>query len=207
MKAQSAKKTAAEAVRLFSSQDAWQEWLEKNHLKSNGLWLRLAKKGSGLRSVSYSEAVEIALCYGWIDGQKQAESEQAWLQRFLPRSARSIWSKINREKALALIAQNQMKSAGLKAIEAAKGNGSWESAYDSPRSAEVPTDLQAALDASPGAREFFQSLDRANRYAVLFRIQTAKKAVTRAAKIRQLVEMLERNQRIHEPRKWRGHSK
>ena len=207
MKVQSAKKTTAEAVRLFHGQDAWQEWLEKNHLKYNGLWLRLAKKGSGLRSVSYSEAVEIALCYGWIDGQKKAESEQAWLQRFLPRSARSIWSKINREKALALIAQNQMKSAGLKAIEAAKENGSWESAYDSPRSAEVPTDLQAALDASPRAREFFQSLDRANRYAVLFRIQTAKKAVTRAAKIRQLVEMLERNQRIHEPRKWRGHSK
>jgi uncharacterized protein YdeI (YjbR/CyaY-like superfamily) len=207
MKVQSTKKTTAEAVRLFHGQDAWQEWLEKNLFKSNGLWLRLAKKGSGLRSVSYSEAVEIALCYGWIDGQKKAESEQAWLQRFLPRSARSTWSKINREKALALIAQKQMKSAGLKAIEAAKENGSWESAYDSPRSAEVPTDLQAALDASPRAREFFQSLDRANRYAVLFRIQTAKKAVARAAKIRQFVEMLERNQRIHEPRKLRGHSK
>jgi uncharacterized protein YdeI (YjbR/CyaY-like superfamily) len=204
---QSAKKTTAEAVRLFHGQDAWQKWLEKNHLQSNGLWLRLAKKGSGLRSVSYSEAVEIALCYGWIDGQKKPESEQAWLQRFLPRSARSIWSKINREKALALIAQDQMKSAGLKAIEAAKENGSWESAYDSPRSAEVPKDLQAALDASPRAREFFQSLDRANRYAVLFRIQTVKKTVTRAAKIRQFVEMLERNQRIHEPRKLRGHSK
>jgi uncharacterized protein YdeI (YjbR/CyaY-like superfamily) len=207
MKVQSTKMTTAEAVRLFHGQDAWREWLEKNHLKSNGLWLRLAKKGSGLRSVSYSQAVETALCYGWIDGQKKAESEQAWLQRFLPRSARSIWSKINREKALALIAQNQMKSAGLKAIEAAKENGSWESAYDSPRSAEVPTDLQAALDASPRAREFFQSLDRANRYAVLFRIQTAKKAVARAAKIRQFVEMLERKQRIHEPRKLRGHSK
>jgi uncharacterized protein YdeI (YjbR/CyaY-like superfamily) len=207
MKVQSTKKKTAEAVRLFHGQDAWQEWLEKNHLKSNGLWLRLAKKGSALRSVSYSEAVEIALCYGWIDGQKKAESEQAWLQRFIPRSARSIWSKINREKALALIAQKQMKFPGLKAIEAAKENGSWESAYDSPRSAEVPTDLQAALDASPRAREFFQSLDRANRYAVLFRIQTAKKAVARAAKIRQFVEMLERNQRIHEPRKLRGHSK
>ena len=156
MRVQSAKTTTAEAVRLFPGRDAWQEWLEKNHLKSNGLWLRLAKKGSNLRSVSYSEALEIALCYGWIDGQKKAESEQAWLQRFLPRSARSIWSKINREKALALIAQDQMKSAGLKAIEAAKENGRWESAYDSPRSAEVPSDLQAALDASPRAREFFQ---------------------------------------------------
>ena len=207
MKVPSTKKKTAEAVRLFHGPNAWQEWLEKNHLKSNGLWLRLAKKGSGLKSVSYSEAVEIALCYGWIDGQKKAESEQAWLQRFLPRSARSIWSKINREKALALIAQDHMKSAGLKAIEAAKENGTWESAYDSPRSAEVPTDLQAALDASPRAREFFQSLDRANRYAVLFRIQTVKKTLTRAAKIRHFVEMLERNQRIHEPRKLRGHSK
>jgi uncharacterized protein YdeI (YjbR/CyaY-like superfamily) len=207
VKVQSAKKTTAEAVRLFPGRDAWQKWLESNHLKSNGLWLRLAKKGSGLKSVSYSEAVEIALCYGWIDGQKKAESEQAWLQRFLPRSARSIWSKINREKALALIAQDHMKSAGLKAIEAAKENGTWESAYDSPRSAEVPTDLQAALDASPRAREFFQSLDRANRYAVLFRIQTVKKTLTRAAKIRHFVEMLERNLRIHEPRKLRGHSK
>ena len=144
---------------------------------------------------------------GWIDGQKKAESEQAWLQRFLPRSAKSIWSKVNREKALALIARDRMKSAGLKAIEAAKENGRWESAYDSPRSAEVPTDLQAALDANPRARDFFQSLDRVNRYAVLFRIQTVKKTVTRAAKIRQFVEMLERNQRIHEPRKLRGHSK
>jgi uncharacterized protein YdeI (YjbR/CyaY-like superfamily) len=165
------------------------------------LWLRLAKKGSGLKSVSYSEALEIALCYGWIDGQKKVESEQAWLQRFLPRSARSIWSKINREKALGLIAQKRMMHVGLEAIENAKRNGRWESAYDSPKTAEVPEDLQAALDVNSRARKFFESLDRANRYAVLFRIQTAKKADTRAAKVRQFIEMLERNERIHEPRK------
>jgi uncharacterized protein YdeI (YjbR/CyaY-like superfamily) len=160
-----------------------------------------------LNSVSYSEALETALCQGWIDGQKKPESEQAWLQRFVPRSARSIWSKINREKALALITQGRMEAAGLEAIETARQNGRWESAYDSFRTAEVPKDLQAALDANPRAHEFFLSLDRANRYAVLFRIQTVKKAATRAGKIRQFVEMLERNERIHEPRKTRKSSR
>lgn len=200
MKAKAENTQAAEPVR-FQSQDAWQAWLEKNHRKPEGLWLRLAKKGSGLQSVSYGEALEIALCYGWIDGQKKAESEQAWLQRFLPRSAKSMWSRINREKALALTAQGRMKPAGLEAIESARKNGRWESAYDSPKAAEVPEDLQAALDANPRARIFFRSLDRGNRYAVLFRIQTVKKAGTRAAKIRQFVEMLERGERIHEARK------
>lgn len=207
VKTTSGKSNTGEAVRLFAGQKAWQKWLEKNHRKSTGLWLRLAKKGSGLNSVSYSEALETALCQGWIDGQKKPESEQAWLQRFVPRSARSIWSKINREKALALIAQGRMEAAGLEAIETARKNGRWESAYDSFRTAEVPQDLQAALDANPRAHEFFLSLDRANRYAVLFRIQTVKKAATRAGKIRQFVEMLERNERIHEPRKTRKSSR
>jgi len=194
-------------TRLFATGAAWSAWLEKNHRKSAGLWLRLAKKGSGLRSVTYGEAIEIALCYGWIDGQKRGESEQAWLQRFLPRAARSIWSKINREKAVALIASGRMKGAGLQAIEAAKDAGSWDAAYDSPKAATVPEDFQAALDASPKAREFFQTLDGANRYAVLFRIQTVKRAETRARKIREFVEMLERNERVHEPRKTRRASK
>jgi uncharacterized protein YdeI (YjbR/CyaY-like superfamily) len=206
-KPKSTKTNVIAPVRLFSSQESWATWLEKNHCKSDGLWLRLAKKGSELRSVSYGEALEIAICYGWIDGQKRPESEQAWLQRFLPRSEKSIWSKINREKALGLIAQGRMKKAGREAIESAKKNGRWESAYDSPKAAEVPEDLQAALDASPRAREFFLSLDKTNRYAVLFRIQTVKRAETRAAKIRQFVEMLERNERIHEPRSPRKSSK
>jgi uncharacterized protein YdeI (YjbR/CyaY-like superfamily) len=199
-KPKSAKANPAGPVRLFSSQRQWEAWLETNHRESDGVWLRLAKKGSGLSSVSYSEALEIAICYGWIDGQKKPESEQAWLQRFVPRSAKSLWSKINREKSLALIAQGRMQAAGLEAIESAKRSGRWESAYDSPKSAEVPDDLQAALDASPEATKFFLSLDRANRYAILFRIQTVKKAATRVAKIRQFVEMLERNETIHELR-------
>jgi uncharacterized protein YdeI (YjbR/CyaY-like superfamily) len=197
-------------VRLFANPAAWDAWLEKNHRKHEGLWLRLAKKGSGVRSVTYGEALEVALAYGWIDGQKKAESEQAWLQRFVPRGARSIWSKINREKALALIASGQMKAAGLQAVELARKSGRWESAYDSPKGAVVPADFQAALDASPRAAEFFRGLDRANRYAVLFRIQTVKKAETRARKIREFVGMLERGERVHEPRnakraaKWAG---
>lgn len=148
-------------------------------------------------SVSYPEALEVALCYGWIDGQKRPESEQAWLQRFVPRSSRSIWSKINRDKALALIASCQMQAAGLQAIENAKQNGRWEAAYDSPSASAVPSDFQAALDAHPRASAFFKTLDRANRYAVLWRIQTAKKTDTRARKIEQFIGMLEREEKIH----------
>jgi uncharacterized protein YdeI (YjbR/CyaY-like superfamily) len=193
-------------IRLFATQTTWAKWLEKNHRTSRGLWLRLAKKESDLQSVTYGEALEVALCYGWIDGQKRVESEQAWLQRFLPRSAKSIWSKINRDKAVALIANGRMKVAGLKAVEAAKKAGRWEAAYDSPKGAQVPEDFQAALNASPGARDFFEDLDGANRYAVLFRIQTVKRADTRARKISEFVEILERNETIHEPRKRRKQS-
>jgi uncharacterized protein YdeI (YjbR/CyaY-like superfamily) len=187
--------------RLFVSQSAWAAWLERHHSSSKGLWLRLAKKGSGLRSVTYSEALEVALCYGWIDGQKRSESEAAWLQRFVPRSTKSIWSKINREKAIVLIAAGNMKLAGQNAIDAAKSDGRWDAAYDSPKSARIPVDFQQALDASARAAEFFQSLDRANRYAILFRIQTVKKADTRARKISEFVNMLERHERIHEQRR------
>jgi len=198
---------ASDPIRLFATQAAWALWLEKNHRKSAGLWLRLAKKDSGLRSVTYKEALEVALCYGWIDGQKRGESEQAWLQRFLPRSANSIWSKINRDNVNALIASGRMKAAGLEAVKAAKKAGRWTAAYDSPKGAKVPEDFQLALDASPQARDFFQSLDSANRYAVLFRIQTVKKAETRVRKIREYIEMLERNERIHVKRGPRRPSK
>src|SRR3984885_11494732 len=160
-------------VRLFKSKQDWARWLEENHRKGTGLWLRLAKKDSQLRSVSYKEALEVALCYGWIDGQKKPESEHAWLQRFVSRSSQSIWSKINREKALALIATGEMKAAGLEAIENAKKNGRWDAAYDSPSKAAVPSDFQAALDANRQASAFFKTLDRAKRDAVLERIHPA----------------------------------
>jgi uncharacterized protein YdeI (YjbR/CyaY-like superfamily) len=200
VKTKAAKTSADEPIRLFATQAAWADWLEKNHRKSSGLWLRLAKKGSSLRSITYAEALEVALCCGWIDGQKRGESEDAWLQRFLPRSAKSIWSKINRDKAVALITGGQMQAAGLQAVEAAKKAGTWDAAYDSPKAAQVPDDFQAALNANPRAHEFLQTLDGANRYAVLFRIQTVKKAETRARKIREFIQMLERRERIHEPR-------
>jgi uncharacterized protein YdeI (YjbR/CyaY-like superfamily) len=184
-------------VRLFKSKHDWATWLEKNHRKSTGLWLRLAKKDSGLRSVSYKEAIDVALCYGWIDGQKRPEGGQTWLQKFVPRSSKSIWSKINREKAIALVASGEMRAAGMESIEQAKNSGRWDSAYDSPSRATVPSDFQAALDANPRAAAFFKSLDRANRYAVLWRIQTVKKAETRCRKIDQFIGMLEREEKIH----------
>ena len=209
-KAKKAKKTektkssdTCAPIRLFATEAEWAVWLEKNHRKSGGLWLRLAKKGSGLRSVTYGEALEAALCYGWIDGQKRGESEDAWLQRFVPRAAKSIWSRINREKIHALIASGRMKAAGLESVEAAKKSGRWDAAYDSPKGAQVPEDFQAALAASPQAWEFFDTLDSANRYAVLFRIQTVKKAETRARKIGEFVAMLERRETIHQLRKTR----
>src|SRR5271155_1745158 len=127
-------------IRLFKSKQDWAAWLDKNHRSSTGLWLRLAKKSSSLKSLTYKEALEVALCYGWIDGQKKPESDAAWLQRFLPRGSKSLWSKINREKALALIASGEMRRAGLEAIESAKKHGQWEAAYDSPSGATVPDD-------------------------------------------------------------------
>lgn len=192
---------AADLIRLFANQAEWAAWLEKNHRKAEGLWLRLAKKGSSLQSITYSEALEAALCQGWIDGQKRGESDDAWLQRFVPRSAKSVWSKINREKTTALIATGRMRPAGLAAVESARKDGRWGAAYDSPKSAKVPEDFEAAMNASPRAREFFESLDSANRYALLFRIQTVKKAETRSRKIKAFIRMLERNERIHEARK------
>jgi uncharacterized protein YdeI (YjbR/CyaY-like superfamily) len=188
-------------IRFFGTQTAWSSWLEKNHRKSSGLWLRLAKRDSNAKSVTYAEALEVALCYGWIDGQKRGESDEAWLQRFLPRSTRSIWSKINREKAIALIACGKMKPAGQEAIAAAKRNGTWDAAYDSQKSAKAPEDFQTALDANLKARDFFYQLDSANRYAIFFRIQTVKKTETRERKIGEFIQMLEKGERIHAPRK------
>lgn len=184
-------------ILLFEHEEAWSRWLDDQHSVSPGVWLRLAKKGASLRSVSYAEALDAALCYGWIDSQKKSYDELSWLQRFTPRGARSVWSKINREKIEALSAAGRMKTAGLLAVESAKADGRWAAAYDSQRNATPPDDFLAALDRCPPARAFFASLDGANRYAVLFRIQTAKRPETRAKRIASLVEMLERNEKIH----------
>lgn len=181
----------------FQSAKAWTGWLAKNHRTSPGIWMQIAKKGAESTTVNYAEALEVALCYGWIDGQKRPLDASHWLQRFVPRSDRSIWSRINREKAEALIAQGRMQPAGREAIEQAQNNGRWDSAYDGSKRSTVPPDFQAALDAHPEAKAFFETLNSANRYAVLFRIQTVKKAETRARKIVQFVEMLARKEKFH----------
>lgn len=186
-----------EPVIAFSSPAEWRSWLDELHDTSTGLWLRIAKKGSGIDTVSYAEALEVALCYGWIDGQKDKYDDDYWLQRFTPRKPRSKWSKINREKATELIARGEMTPAGLCEVERAKADGRWEAAYDSPRTATVPADLQRELDKDDQAREFFAALNSANRYAILFRIHDAKRPETRARRIAQYVAMLSAQQKLY----------
>lgn len=182
----------------FAAPHAFSEWLAAHHASARGFWMRLAKKGAGVASITYAEAVEVALAWGWIDGQKQRGDEASWLQKFTPRGARSVWSQINREKALALIAAGEMKPAGLREVERAQQDGRWEAAYAPPSRATVPDDLAAALAANARAQAFFGKLDAANRYAVLWRVQTAKKAETRVKRIADLVGMLAREEKIHE---------
>jgi uncharacterized protein YdeI (YjbR/CyaY-like superfamily) len=181
----------------FATQRDWEAWLDERHAGAPGLWLKIARKAAGVPSVSYAEALESALCYGWIDGQKAALDDQHWLQKFTPRRARSIWSRVNREKAEALIAAGRMRSAGLRQVELARADGRWEAAYDGQRAIAVPPDLQRALDADPEARAFFATLESRNRYAILWRLQTAKRPETRAARIQTFVAMLARHEKIH----------
>jgi uncharacterized protein YdeI (YjbR/CyaY-like superfamily) len=176
---------------------AWKRWLQRHHATSAGVWLRIAKKSSGIASVDHPQALEEALCWGWIDGQRKSQDDQYFLQRFTPRGARSIWSQINRDKALKLIDDGRMQPAGLAEVERARADGRWDAAYASPSAATVPPDQQAALDANQEAATFFASLDSRNRFAVLFRTETAKKAETRAKRIAQFVEMLARGEKIH----------
>lgn len=183
-------------VILFETSAAFAAWLAENPT-ARGLWLRLAKKDSGLRSITYAEALEVALCYGWIDSQKKTFDASSWIQKFTPRGPKSIWSKVNTEKVEALIQAGRMQPAGLRAVESAKQDGRWAAAYAAFSKAEVPEDFQAALDQHPAAQAFFATLNQTNRYAILFRIQTAKKPETRTQRIEQLIAMLERNEKIH----------
>ncbi|UOB60689.1 YdeI/OmpD-associated family protein [Burkholderia pyrrocinia] len=186
-----------ECAPTFTSQAEWESWLAQNGSTSSGAWLRLAKKGTEQRTVTYEQALESALCYGWIDGQKQAESEQYWLQRFTPRSAKSIWSKLNKDRAEALIAAGRMRPPGMREIEKARKDGRWKAAYTSASNSIVPDDLQVALDANPEAQKLFATLNSRNRYAILFRIQNAKKPETRARKIEEFVNMLNRGETFY----------
>lgn len=181
------------------SQQDWEDWLQAHGDSSEAIWLRLAKKAAGAQapSLTYAEAVDSALCFGWIDGQKRTESALHWLQRFTPRRARSLWSKINTVKVQRLEQAGRMRPAGLREVARAKADGRWDKAYTSLNSSVVPADLQAALDAHPQARAFFETLNGQNRYAILFRIQSVKKAETRARKIAQFVDMLASGGKLH----------
>ncbi len=181
----------------FEDQDTWNKWLAAHHAKSPGVWLKLAKKRPGVAALDYAGALTAALAWGWIDGQKSSLDDTAWLQGFSPRGRRSIWSKINREKALALIAAGKMQPAGLAEVERAKADGRWDAAYDSQSKSVVPEDLAAALAANPRAEAFFATLNSVNRYAVLFRIHNVKKAETRARKIATFVTMLANHEKLY----------
>jgi uncharacterized protein YdeI (YjbR/CyaY-like superfamily) len=184
-------------VRLFKHPKAWEAWLVKHSNSSAGLWLRLAKRSATLQSVTYHEALEVALCHGWIDGQKKSYDEETWLQRFTPRGPKSIWSKINRTKALGLIEGGRMLAAGFAAIASAQESGRWDTAYDSHRTAVPPDDFQEALDKSIKAKAFFATLNSQNRYAILFRLQTVKKVETRQKRIAQFIAMLEKRETLY----------
>jgi uncharacterized protein YdeI (YjbR/CyaY-like superfamily) len=184
-------------IRGFATQQDWEAWLAEHYADPTGIWLKIAKKATGTQSISYAEALEGALCYGWIDGQKAALDEQYWLQKFTPRRPKSVWSQINRDKANALIEAGRMQPSGLRQVDLARADGRWDAAYAGQSGATVPDDLQEALDKNPLARDFFLTLNSVNRYAIIFRVQTAKKAETRAAKIQKFVEMLAKGEKIY----------
>jgi uncharacterized protein YdeI (YjbR/CyaY-like superfamily) len=189
-------------ILTFANAAAWETWLASQPRDCKGVWLKLARKGSGTPSVTKAEAIDGALCHGWIDGQLQPYDDRAWLVRFTPRASRSKWSENNRRRALELIAEGRVRRAGLAEIEAAKADGRWDRAYAPQSTAEMPPDLKAALDAAPTALKLFDALDSANRYAILYRIHEAKRPETRAARIETFVEMLTRGQTVH-PRRGR----
>lgn len=197
MEPEDAEQYQGQPMLAFPDPAAWEKWLAAEHAGASGLWLKLAKKGCPHTTVSYAEALDIALCFGWIDAQKRPLDDDYWLQRFTPRKPKGKWSKINRGKAEALIADGRMRPTGLREVEAAKADGRWDAAYDGQSTATVPDDLRQALDADADAAAFFATLDRGNRYAILYRVQEAKKPETRAARIAKFVAMLHDHQTVH----------
>ena len=185
------------SVLAFASRSAWEQWLQDQHAASPGVWLKLAKKGADVQTLSYEEALLGALAHGWIDGQKGALDEMYWAQRFTPRKPGSRWSKQNCDRALALIASEGMAPAGLRQVEAARADGRWDRAYDGQRTATVPDDLRAALAAEPAAEAFFATLNSVNRYAVLYRINTVPTPAARERRIQKYVAMLAAGQKIY----------
>jgi uncharacterized protein YdeI (YjbR/CyaY-like superfamily) len=188
---------AEEPQIAFASAATWHEWLEAEHDRATGVWLRIAKKGAAEPTISYADALDGALCFGWIDAQTRSLDESYWLKRFTPRRPGSKWSKINTEKAEALLAAGRMQPAGLREVDSARADGRWAAAYAGQRTIEVPDDLRLALAANPGAAAFFATISSINRYAILYRLTTVKRAETRARKIAQYVQMLAEHKTIH----------
>ena len=186
-----------DGVVSFPSREAWESWLEAEHARSDGVWLKIAKKGSGIETVTHPEALEAALCFGWIDARREALDERWFLQRFTPRRPRSRWSKRNRDAALELIERGAMRPAGLREVERARADGRWEAAYDAQSTAAIPGDLQRELDRDPRAAAFFAGLDSRNRYSILYRIQEAKRPETRARRIAKFVAMLGAGEKLY----------
>ena len=192
-----AKSTSELPIITFASAGEWEQWLEENASVSDGLWLKIAKKESGYASVNYHQALDVALCFGWIDGQKNKFDDAYFLQKFTPRRTKSPWSKINQDKVAVLIEQGKMREGGLKEIERAKADGRWAAAYESQSKMTVPDDLQAELDKNPAAQLFFDKLNSVNRYAILYRVTTAKKVETRQSRIEKFITMLNEGKKIY----------
>jgi len=182
---------------FFASGADWEQWLEDNHAASDGVWIRMAKKDSGIDSVRYPQVLDSALCFGWIDGRREALDERHFLQRFTPRRARSRWSRINREKVERLIADGKVRPAGLSEVERAQADGRWEAAYESQKTIAVPEDLRRELDSRPQAKAFFAELTSQNRYAILYRLQDARRPQTRARRLAKFVAMLEAGEKLY----------
>jgi uncharacterized protein YdeI (YjbR/CyaY-like superfamily) len=183
-------------IKMFASQETWRTWLHDNYTDQAGLWIKMGKKASGIQTVTYAEALDVALCYGWIDGQKKTFDESYFLQKFTPRRTRSMWSQVNQGKVADLIQHGLMQPSGLAEIERAKADGRWEAAYASPRNTVAPDDLLAALAANPTAQAFFENLNKTNRYAFVSQVQIAKRPETRATRIAKFVAMCERGEKL-----------
>lgn len=189
--------TAQSPIRAFKTQQDFEHWLEKNHQRPEGLWIRFARKSSGKKSISHPEALETALCFGWIDALRRPESDTTYLQRFVPRRPKSLWSQINRAKALSLIESGRMRPAGHAEVERAKQDGRWDAAYPSPANAKMPPDFERELERRPKAKAFFETISRVNRYAIIWRLATAKTPETRDKLSRKFLEMLEKGETLH----------
>lgn len=185
-------------IRAFKTQKDFHQWLASHHASAEGLWVRIYKKDSGKATVTYAEALDEALCYGWIDGLKKSYDADSWIQRFTPRRARSVWSKINTQHIARLTKEGRMKAAGLAQVEAAKADGRWKAAYDSGRNATVPADFLRALRKDKKALAFFESLNAANRYAIIYRLQTAKKPETRSRRMEMILTMMAKGEKFHD---------